>query len=248
MGYRGKVKEQEQARDLRAMSWTLQEIADKLEVSKSSVSLWVRDVEFEPRPRMRSLAQLRGPHKLRDRKMSEIEHLLAEGRDRIGQLTERDFLIAGVALYAGEGGKTDGAISFPNSDPRMIEFFLAWLRHFFNIDETRSRVRPYLHEGLDLEAALDFWSSLMTIPRSQFGKGLPGGARSEHPQGQASNGLSQDRLLLFADTPSCHGPGDRVAIVRLPSGVAQLVEQGIVNPKAAGSSPAPGAQELFEGS
>jgi transposase len=51
MGYRGKLREQQQARDLRAQAWTMQEIADHLGVSKSSVSLWVRDVEFEPKPR-----------------------------------------------------------------------------------------------------------------------------------------------------------------------------------------------------
>jgi transcriptional regulator with XRE-family HTH domain len=45
MGYRGKVAEQERARELRAEAWALVEIANELGVSKSSVSLWVRDVE-----------------------------------------------------------------------------------------------------------------------------------------------------------------------------------------------------------
>ena len=46
MGYRGKVKQQEQARAMRAQSRTLADIAQTLGVSKSSVSLWVRDVPF----------------------------------------------------------------------------------------------------------------------------------------------------------------------------------------------------------
>ena len=37
MGYRGKVDEQNRARDLRAQSWTLDEIAAELGVAKSSV-------------------------------------------------------------------------------------------------------------------------------------------------------------------------------------------------------------------
>jgi hypothetical protein len=37
--------------------------------------------------------------------LAEIDRLLAEGRARIGRLSEREFLIAGVALYAGEGSK-----------------------------------------------------------------------------------------------------------------------------------------------
>jgi len=51
MGYRGKVKEQEAARVLRAEGHTLADIATKLGVAKSSVSLWVRDVPFTPSPR-----------------------------------------------------------------------------------------------------------------------------------------------------------------------------------------------------
>src|SRR5215211_8699287 len=51
MGYRGKVKEQEKARALRARNHTLADIAQVLGVSKSSVSLWVRDVPFTSSPR-----------------------------------------------------------------------------------------------------------------------------------------------------------------------------------------------------
>lgn len=78
--------------------------------------------------------------------------------------------MAGIALYAGEGNKTDGTVGFANSDPRFIAFFCAWLRHFFDIDRERLRVRLYLHAELDLEAAIDYWSALTGIPRSQFGK------------------------------------------------------------------------------
>jgi hypothetical protein len=62
--------------------------------------------------------------------------------------------MAGVMLYAGEGAKRDGNLLLANSDPRMISLFCAWLRHFFEIDESRLRVRLYLHQGLDLDAAV----------------------------------------------------------------------------------------------
>ena len=47
MGYRGKVVEQERARELRAQGWTYTEIMAELGVSKSSVSLWCRDVPVD---------------------------------------------------------------------------------------------------------------------------------------------------------------------------------------------------------
>ena len=44
-------------------------------------------------------------------------------------------------------------MNFANTDATMVAFFCAWLRRFFTIDESRLRVRVYLHEGLDLDAA-----------------------------------------------------------------------------------------------
>src|SRR4029450_999072 len=170
MGYRGKLVERRQARQLRRTGLPLAGIAARVGVSKSSVSLWVRDVEFDTPVVRPPRGRRRDPNALQRRKQGEIERLLEEGRARIGRLSEREFLVAGVALYAGEGTKRDGALKFANSDPRMIAFYCAWLRRFFEIDETRLRLRLYLHEGLALDASIPFWSEVTGIPPSQFQK------------------------------------------------------------------------------
>jgi hypothetical protein len=168
MGYRGKVAEQEQARELRAQNRTLQDIATALGVSKSSVSLWVRDVHFTPSKR-RSGPQQR-LHPLHEAKVAQIAALNVEGIERIGTLSDAAFLVAGVALYAGEGSKREGCVRFANSDTAMIRFFCAWFRRFFAVDEARLRARVYLHQGLDLDAAQAHWSTASGIPLDQFGK------------------------------------------------------------------------------
>ncbi|MGQ0744156.1 MAG: helix-turn-helix domain-containing protein [Acidimicrobiales bacterium] len=106
MGYRGKLAEREQAEALRAAGWTMPDIASHLGVSRSSVSLWTRDIECGPGPR-RTLRPTR-PNTLAQRKRQELESTMADGRRWIGRMTEREFLVAGVALYAGEGSKRDG--------------------------------------------------------------------------------------------------------------------------------------------
>jgi hypothetical protein len=194
MGYRGKLAEREQARRLRATGLPMADIAARLGVSKSSVSLWVRDVAFEPRPRA-TRGRRRAPNALQRRKQAEIDRLLAEGRDRVGRLSEREFLVAGVVLYAGEGSKGDGEVRFVNSDPRMIVFFCSWLRRFFEIDESRLRVHLYLHQGLDLAAATAFWSALTNIPLTQFRKPYravpdPSIRHAKHVHGCVSIGYS----------------------------------------------------------
>jgi len=168
MGYRGYVEKQEQARVLRAQSWKLMDIARELGVAKSSVSLWVRDVEFVPLP-VRHSAHRR-PSSLHTKKLQEIEECNQWGTEVIGKMSDEAFFAAGVALYAGEGSKNDGSVGFANTDPTMIAFFCNWLRHFFDVDESRMRGSIYLHEGLDIDAAQNHWSEVMEIPAEQFRK------------------------------------------------------------------------------
>ena len=187
MGYRGKVKEQEEARRLRAQNLTIVQIAQRLGVSKSSVSLWVRDVPFTPSKR-RYGARSRAPSRASVAKQAQIAHLNDVGRRRLGVLSEEAFFAAGIALYAGEGAKGDHEVQFANTDSRMIAFFCAWLRRYFEIDESRLRVRVYLHEGLDMSRAEQHWSRVTGVPRSQFRKGYravpdPTIRRNKHEHG-----------------------------------------------------------------
>lgn len=161
------MAEREKARRLRSEGGTLAEIAATLGVSKSSASLWVRDVPV-PGPARRTGARRRGPNALQRRKAAEIEEAQEWGREVIGQLSDRDLLIAGAALYAGEGSKRDGDLSLANTNPLLVRGFCRWIRSLWEVDESRFRVHLYLHEGLDLDAAIEFWSLTTGIPANQF--------------------------------------------------------------------------------
>ncbi len=72
----------------------------------------------------------------------------------------------------------------------MIRVRLSWLRTFFEIDESRLRVRLYLHDDLDLHAATSYWSSVTGIPSCQFQRpyrpARTGDARAKHAMGCAT--------------------------------------------------------------
>jgi hypothetical protein len=239
MGYRGKVKEQEQARALRAEGHTLADIAAGLGVSKSSVSLWVRDVPFTPSPRNYGPQRRRQP--LRERRLRQVEESNREGTARLGELSDQAFLAAGAALYAGEGSKSDGEVNFANSDPDMVRFFCAWLRRFFEIDEERLRVRVYLHQGLDLDAVERFWSRLTQVPRSQFRKPYRAEPDPSIRRNKHEYGCVYVRYTCTATHRRVMGLVRALLSSDCYSGVAQLAAQFTVNETVAGSSPAPGA-------
>ena len=190
MGYAGKFVERERARELRSQSWTLQEIADELNVAKGSVSVWVRDVEFTPKPRNRGHAAHR-PHPLHVKKLAELERCRLEAEALVGQLTSRDLQMFVLGLYAGEGSKTTGSVSMANTNPVLLRAFITWLRQQFDVDEARLRVKLYLHDELDLEVATTHWSRVLEIPEAQFRQPYraasdPSRRRSKHVHGCAT--------------------------------------------------------------
>lgn len=126
----------------------------------------------------------------------------------------------------------------------MMRFCCAWLRRFFEIDESRLRMRVYLHQGLDLDAAEAHWSEVTGVPRPQFGKAyraVPDKTirLNKHEFGCAYLDYScslTHRLIM--------GMVRALLSSKAYSGVVQLVERRAVNPYVGGSSPSPGAVQL----
>jgi hypothetical protein len=175
VGYRGKLEERARARELRAQAWTMPEIAEHLGVSKSSVSLWTRDVPFDPGARRSSRTDRRprgSDHPLRRRKLAEIARTTRKRRERTDRhLTDRELLVAGVGLYAGDGSKTDGRCASRTATPPWSRSSVHWLRRCFVGRGGPAARRLYLHEGLDLDAAQRVLVRDVTgVPRSRFGK------------------------------------------------------------------------------
>jgi hypothetical protein len=217
MGYAGKFQERERARQLRADAWTLQEIAAELGVVKSTVSLWVRDVQFVPKPRNRGHAACK-PHPLKLAKEAQIEQCRVEAIDWVGRMSERELTLFALGLYAGEGAKSGREVSMANTNPALLVVFATWLRRTFEIDESRLKVVVYLHDGLDIDAASAYWSEVLRIPTSQFGKPYravadPSIRRAKHLMGCATvrygSTLTARRVLamIAAITSAVGNPG-----------------------------------------
>lgn len=160
----------EQARELRRQGRTYDEIEEALGVSRSSVSLWVRDL---PRPERRSRSELArlaaaerwGP--LLETRDTERRATKAGAAREIGDLSDRDLFTMGVVLYWAEGTKDKvydrrESATIINSDPDVIVVYLAWLE-LLGVERSRIRFRLHIHESADVDKAQQYWADLVGV-------------------------------------------------------------------------------------
>ena len=166
------------ARELRVHGMDYQDIAAALGVAKSSVSLWVRDL---PTPARLSYAECRrrsaeGARRYWAAERPAREALRIAAREaaaaEIGELTDRELLIAGAIAYWCEGSKNkpgpwNDQVIFTNSDPGLIRFFLRFLEAIGTPWEDVT-FRICIHESADVESARRFWLQLTDASPDQF--------------------------------------------------------------------------------
>ncbi|WP_326620393.1 hypothetical protein OG863_24345 [Streptomyces decoyicus] len=166
----------ERARELRKEGRTYDEIQVELGCSKSSISLWVRDLPKPPprTPEEASAIARRGWEATLKRRDEERRRTKQEATSEIGELTDRELFLIGVGLYWSEGSKSkpyrlsERAI-FMNSDPDMIRVYLTWLR-LLGVSDERLRFHVHIHESADVAAAEQFWVDHTGAEQSAFGK------------------------------------------------------------------------------
>jgi transposase len=166
------------ARELRAEGRTYNEIAAALGVSKSSISLWVRDLPCpgrltygESRRRNAEALTAYWNTKRLERAASRAA-TVATAASEIGALKDREVLIAGAIAYWCEGTKNKDAPSkdrvvFINSDPRLILFYLRFLT-VAGVSPDRLIARVSIHESADVDRAQQFWLALTGLDPEQF--------------------------------------------------------------------------------
>lgn len=166
------------ARALRTQGMDYEEIAAALGVAKSSVSLWVRDL---PTPARLSYAECRKRSAEGARRYWAAERPVREARRaavrtaaaaEIGELTDRELLVAGAIAYWCEGTKSkphrrSDRVVFINSDPALIRFFLRFL-DVAGTSRTDLCFRVYIHETADVESAQRFWLEVTGATIDQF--------------------------------------------------------------------------------
>ncbi|MEU4562047.1 resolvase [Actinoplanes sp. NPDC023936] len=164
---------------LRTDGWSLNDIATRLGVAKSTAFAWVGHIPLDPdsaRAReKRELAKKRTAGRWdefradRDRRQAEVWEQAAGDVDA---LSDRDVLLLGAVAYWCEGSKSkpwarDDRLTFINSDPGLCGLFLRFLQlGGYGADDLKYRLS--IHETADADKATEWWSTRLGLPRDRF--------------------------------------------------------------------------------
>lgn len=172
-----KFNERVEARKLRERGLSIKDISNSLGVAKSSVSVWVRDVELTPLQRhvlemsshSRTAVELRRQSRLAN-ELAKRELVVLAAQKEVQKISKRELWLMGIMLYWAEGGKTQRLVRFSNGDPEMIKIMMAFFRRVCEVPEAKFRGYIHIHPHLDHLGAEAYWSTISGISAQQFFK------------------------------------------------------------------------------
>ncbi len=168
-----KSEEKRLAREMRHQGHSYSEILSRVGVSKSTLSLWLRDIALGDEQLLRLTNKQCVRHErfrqaLRNQRLNRWAAYHEEARCEFETLSRDPAFMFGLALYVGEGDKSSqNRLCLSNCDPRVVrrglEFYASAGVPIHSI-----RCQVHLHMGLDKDAALAFWQDVTHLPITQF--------------------------------------------------------------------------------
>jgi hypothetical protein len=202
-----KTRERIEARRLRRLGWSVREIERHLRVSRSSVSLWVRDVPLTEeqitdlhRRSATSPGQLAGAAANAAFGRARRESYQLEGRARVA--ASDPLHLAGCMLFWAEADKHRNGVRLANSDPDLLRLFVAFLRRCYDAEVSRITIScnlfaDHLARQREIE---DFWLRTLGLPRSCLRKSIVN-VYSKYSQKKRKNKLPYGTCkVAYSDT------------------------------------------------
>lgn len=171
-----KILDKEIAINMRLKGKSYSEIANKIDVSKSTLSLWLRNISLSEKYKQRLIKRRliyarKGATKRKLDRIKKTTAIINKSKKNIERLTLKDLWLIGIALYWAEGAKQkDHNISqrvcFSSSDPKMIKIFLVWLDRICNIPLSELNLEIYIHKTASSGKSRKFWADFLNVPES----------------------------------------------------------------------------------
>ena len=151
------------------------EIQKKIKVSKSTLSIWLREVELTPEQINNISNKMnRVRYEVAKRKVARrikiTKDVVDKAKREVKTLSANPLFFVGLALYWAEGTKGAEKLEFTNSDKDMIKLMMQWFREICRVHEEKFRIHMHMHDLHIRKNILSHWSRITNIPLEQFYK------------------------------------------------------------------------------
>lgn len=205
-----KLVEREKSRSLRKKGYSINQIVLKTGFSKTSVSLWVRDIILTTKQKTKISSLGRSIESIEKRRVNRLGNerlkrqvIFDEAKKDFQNITQDELKLIGIILYLGEGAKSRlGTVAVANSDPAVIKIMMRFLREICKVPEEKFRGQIHTFQHASIEKTETYWSQVTNIPRRQFYKTYikPSSAslqkRKTLPYGTFGLSVNDSKLLL----------------------------------------------------
>lgn len=173
-----KYQEKLLAIKMRQEGLSLKDISIKLNVSKASVSTWVKNIKLNNKTKIalsrngfsREIIEKRRESRLKNEK-EKRDIISKEAEKEFENINLRELKIIGLMLYYAEGSKTNrGLVRISNSNPSLIKIMMRFFREIYHVPENKFRGHIHTHEGFNILETEKYWSKITNIPTAQFFK------------------------------------------------------------------------------
>lgn len=165
---------------LRKQGYSYGEILKVIKVSKSSLTLWFKNIELSKSIKDKLAEKagntyLIGAKAWRDQRIKRTKDIKNVALREIGNINDKEILLLGTMLYWGEGTKQSNTnisqgVEFVNSDPRMCRFFIKWITKIVGIGTDRLKFSVYVNEAKkdQKKKYINLWSREVDIPKERI--------------------------------------------------------------------------------
>jgi transcriptional regulator with XRE-family HTH domain len=171
----------EKALNLRKKGESYKDIVEALGVSKSTLSLWFKNVEWSKEIKERLIDESRVNsrkrlEKLNNKRSIKLEKYYQqaeqEAKKEFQSLKNDKLFLTAISLYWGEGDRSfkNGIVRISNVDPVMLRVFRGFLLLICKIKTDKIRAGLLLYPDLNEKECVRFWSEKINIASDLFFK------------------------------------------------------------------------------
>lgn len=171
-----KLEEKFMALKLRNSGKSYSDILKIIRVSKSTLSLWLRDIKLtntqKAKLKKRQKSGYGGAKANQKKRIESTKKIIALAKREVKNLINNPLFLSGLMLYWAEGDKSElyEHVKFSNSDSEMVKIIMRWFREICEVPEKKFRICIYIHALHCRKDIEKYWSEVTGIPNQQFYK------------------------------------------------------------------------------